>query len=251
MWIAFRPQSRRWPRVFDMMPASISCVVPVYNGAEFLPEALDSILAQSMRPTEIIVIDDGSTDSTAEVAKAYSQHVTYQRQANAGPASARNRGIGLATGHFISFLDADDLWHPSKLQRQMRALESNPAAGMCITYLQNFWVEALSHERDRLRDHDFAKPMPGYVCQCLLARRSVFDTVGRFDETKRLGEDQDWYLRAARAGIEKEVVSEPLVYRRIHGKNMTYEVYEPSKARADLLDNVVNHLKHRRARAPT
>lgn len=232
------------------MNPSISCVVPVYNGAEFLAAALDSILAQSLPPTEIIVIDDGSTDTTSGVANAYSKHVTYHRQANAGPASARNRGIGLATGDFISFLDADDLWHPSKLERQMRALESNPTAGMCITYLQNFWVDALCHERDRLRDHDFAKPMPGYVCQCLLARRSVFDIVGRFDETKRLGEDQDWYLRAARAGIKKEIVAEPLVQRRIHGKNMTYEVYEPSKARADLLDNVVNHLRHRRTRTP-
>lgn len=232
------------------MQPSISCIVPVYNGAKFLAEALDSILAQTLPPTQIIVIDDGSTDATAEVANAYAQHVTYHHQANAGPASARNRGIGLATGEFISFLDADDLWHTDKLERQMRALESNPAAGFCITYLQNFWVDELAHERERMRDHDFAKPMPGYVCQCLLARRSVFDAVGRLDETKRLGEDQDWYLRAARAGIEKEIVAEPLVYRRIHGKNMTYEVYEPSKARADLLDNVINHLKHRRTRAP-
>lgn len=232
------------------MSATISCIVPVYNGARFLGEALDSILAQTLPPTEIIVVDDGSTDSTPEVVNAYARHVTYHRQANAGPASARNRGIGAATGDFISFLDADDLWRADKLERQMSALESNPAAGICITYLQNFWVDELAHERDRMRDHDFAKPMPGYVCQCLLARRNVFDTVGRFDEAKRLGEDQDWYLRADRAGVGREIVTEALVYRRIHGKNMTYEVYEPSKARADLLDNVFNHLKFRRNRAP-
>ncbi len=231
------------------MRASISCIVPVYNGARFLAEALDSILAQTLPPSEIIVVDDGSTDATAEVANAYTQHVTYHRQANAGPASARNRGIGLATGDFMSFLDADDLWHADKLERQMLALESKPAAGICITYLQNFWAEELAHERDRMRDHAFAKPMPGYVCQCLLARRSVFDAVGRFDEAKRLGEDQDWYLRAERAGIEREIVPEALVYRRIHRNNMTYEIYDASKARADLLDNVIKHLKHRRTRA--
>lgn len=232
------------------MRASISCIVPVYNGERFLGEALDSILSQSLPPTEVIVVDDGSTDNTPKVAAAYSSHVTYRRQANAGPASARNHGIGLATGDFLSFLDADDLWSPDKLERQMSALESNLQAGICITYLQNFWVEELAHERDRMRDHGFSRPMPGYVCQCLLARRGVFEIVGGFDERKRLGEDQDWYLRAERAGIGKEIIPEPLVRRRIHGKNMTYEIYEPSKARADLLENVFNHLKHRRTRAP-
>jgi glycosyltransferase involved in cell wall biosynthesis len=232
------------------LSTSISCVVPVYNGARFLAEALDSILAQTLPPTEIIVVDDGSTDATTEVVNAYARHVTYLWQANAGPASARNRGIALATGNFISFLDADDLWHKTKLERQHRVLTSNPAAGICITYLQNFWVTELSHERDRMRDHDFAKPMPGYVCQCLLARRSAFDAVGRFDETKRLGEDQDWYLRAERAGVVREIVPEPLVYRRIHDQNTTYQVYDSQKARGDLLDNVFKHLKHRRANAP-
>ena len=226
--------------------SAISCVVPVYNGARFIGEALDSILAQTLRPAEIVVVDDGSTDATAEAVAAFGRDVTYLRQANAGPAAARNRGIDAVQGDFISFLDADDLWHPSKLERQMTALVNNPAAAMCITYLQNFWMEELAQERERMRKHDFAKPMPGYVCQCLLAKRSVFSAVGRFNESKRLGEDQDWFLRANRAGIIKVTVTEPLVYRRIHGQNMTYEIYEPSKARADLLDNVINHLKLRR-----
>lgn len=232
------------------MNASISCIVPVYNGARFIGEALDSILAQTLPPAEVIVVDDGSTDDTAEVVSAYAGRVTYHRQANAGPASARNHGINLASGDFLSFLDADDLWSPNKLERQMSALERNPNAGICITYLQNFWTDELSHERDRMRDHAFARPMPGYVCQCLLARRHVFEVVGLFDATKRLGEDQDWYLRAERAGISREIIPEPLVRRRIHGKNMTYEIYEPSKARADLLENVFTHLKQRRTRAP-
>ncbi len=232
------------------MSASISCIVPVYNGARFLGEALESIRAQSLQPTEIIVVDDGSTDDTARVAHAYSGRLTYRYQSNAGPASARNHGIRIATGDYLAFLDADDLWRADKLELQMLALDRNPMAGYCITYLQNFWTDELKHERDRMRDHGFARPMPGYVCQCLLARRGVFDIVGRFDETKRLGEDQDWYLRAERAGVRTEVITEPLVQRRIHGKNMTYEIYEPSKARADLLENVFNHLKHGRRRAP-
>src|SRR5580704_8461828 len=133
------------------MPASISCIVPVYNGARFLAEALESILAQTLPPTEIIVVDDGSTDATREVARAYTRHVFYVRQPHAGPASARNCGVGLATGDFLSFLDADDLWHAEKLERQMHALEANPAAGLCVTYLQDFWVEELAHRREQMR----------------------------------------------------------------------------------------------------
>ncbi|MGA2565115.1 MAG: glycosyltransferase family A protein, partial [Steroidobacteraceae bacterium] len=141
------------------MGTTISCIVPVFNGARFLGEALDSILAQTLPPTEIIVVDDGSIDATAEVAAAYAPRVSVVRQANAGPASARNRGIDLATGEFISFLDADDLWHKEKLARQMQALIADASAGFCITYLQNFWVEELAEEREQLRDHTFAKPL--------------------------------------------------------------------------------------------
>ena len=230
--------------------ASISCIVPVYNGARYVAEALDSILAQTLRPTQIIVVDDGSTDTTADVVNGYAPDVTYLRQTNSGPASARNRGIAIATGDFFAFLDADDIWYADKLERQMAALNANPAAGICITYLQNFWVEELAVERDRMRDQPFAKPMVGHVCQCLLARRSVFDAVGTFDEAKRVGEDIDWFMRAELAGVVKEVVTDPLVHRRIHDQNISYEVFQSQKARDDILDNVINNLKRLRSRAP-
>lgn len=232
------------------MAPSISCIVPAYNSSRYLAEALDSILAQTLPVSEIIVIDDGSTDTTPDIARGYGERVTYVRQQNAGPANARNRGLSLAKGDFFSFLDADDLWRKDKLELQMRALDANPAAGMCVSHVQNFWIEELAAERDRLRDHPFAKPVVGYVCQCLLARRSVFDTVGGFNEAFRLSEDTDWYLRAERAGIVKEVVTETLVYRRIHGLNLSYEMWKSAKARTDLLDNVIGHLKHRRNRTP-
>jgi glycosyltransferase involved in cell wall biosynthesis len=229
------------------MRATISCIVPVYNGARFLGEALDSILAQSLPPSEIIVVDDGSTDATPDVVAAYAKQVSYVRQVNAGPSAARNRGIELASGEFLAFLDADDLWDANKLERQLQALQRNPAAGICTTYFQNFWIDELANERDLLRDHDFAKPLPGYVCQCLLARRSVFDIVGRFDETRRIGEDLDWFARAEQAGIVKEVLHESLVRRRIHGQNISYEVYRSEATRTSLLlDLVVSNIKRHR-----
>jgi glycosyltransferase involved in cell wall biosynthesis len=231
-----------------MLP-TISCIVPVYNGAEYLPEALDSILRQTLPVTEIIVVDDGSTDATAEVAARYLPRIRYMRQENRGPASARNTGIRACSGNFISFLDADDTWHRKKIELQMDALQADSGSGICLASVQNFWIEALAHERERLKDHPFAKPVLGYVCQALLARRGVFDHVGGFDETLRIGEDTDWFDRVRAAGIRQVALADVLVNRRIHGKNISYEMYRSKDARAALLENVIRHRKQQRTSA--
>lgn len=228
---------------------TLSCIVPVYNSGTYLGQALDSILEQTLPPTEIIVIDDGSTDATPMIAAKYARHVSYIRQENRGPAGARNAGLRVSDGDFLTFLDADDTWHPEKLERQMRALEAEPEAGICITHVQNFWIEALAHERARLEGHPFTRPAPGYVCQALLARRRVFDQVGSFDETLRIGEDTDWFTRVAGAGIRKIVLPDVLVNRRIHGKNISFEMYSSQDARAALLENVIRHRKQKRTGA--
>lgn len=228
---------------------TLSCIVPVYNSGTYLGQALDSILEQTLPPTEIIVIDDGSTDATPMIAAKYARHVSYIRQENRGPAGARNAGLRVSDGDFLTFLDADDTWHPEKLERQMRALEAEPEAGICITHVQNFWIEALAHERARLDGHPFTRPAPGYVCQALLARRRVFDQVGSFDETLRIGEDTDWFTRVAGAGIRKIVLPDVLVNRRIHGKNISFEMYSSQDARAALLENVIRHRKQKRTGA--
>jgi glycosyltransferase involved in cell wall biosynthesis len=100
---------------------TLSCIVPVYNSEAYLGQALDSILAQTLLPAEIIIIDDGSTDATPMIAAKYARHVSYIRQENQGPAGARNAGLRVAGGEFLAFLDADDTWHPEKLERQMNA----------------------------------------------------------------------------------------------------------------------------------
>jgi glycosyltransferase involved in cell wall biosynthesis len=121
----------------------VSCIVPVSNGERYLREALDSILAQTYRPTEIIVADDGSTDTTPAVATCYGDRIRYVKQDNAGAPTARNRGLRLARGEFVAFLDSDDLWHPEKLERQMRRFEARPELDHCVTHLQNFWITEL------------------------------------------------------------------------------------------------------------
>jgi glycosyltransferase involved in cell wall biosynthesis len=202
-----------------MIKPLISGIVPAYNGERYLQETLDSMLAQTYQALEVIVVDDGSTDGTAKVVAGYGDKVRYLRQENSGPAIARNRGIDAARGEFIAFLDADDLWHPEKLMRQMARFEARQELELSITYVQNFWIAGLSAEAERYRDHPLSRPVPGYLTQALLARRSVFETVGKFDPDLKHAEKTDWFLRAAEKGAVLEILPDILVYRRLHETN--------------------------------
>lgn len=227
------------------MEPTISCIIPVFNAAKYLADALDSVLAQTVVPNEIILIDDGSTDESAQVAARYHRHVRLVAQENLGPAAARNRGLRLANGELITFLDADDLWVTHKTARQREAFAQRPDLSICVTHAQNFWAPELQHEQAQA-DQRYTEPHTGYVCQCLMARREVFDKVGFFDESLRVSEDTDWFARAERAGVLKEVLPEVLVHRRLHSSNTSYAIYHSERARADLLEVAMRNLKHRR-----
>jgi glycosyltransferase involved in cell wall biosynthesis len=204
-----------------MQPALVSCVVPVYNGELYLGEALESVLAQTYRPIEVIVVDDGSTDDTADVIASYGDRVWSARLPNSGTPAARNLGLSLARGEFVAFLDADDLWHPEKLARQMARFQARPELDMCVTHAQNFWIPELSEEAARYQGRRFTQPLPGYVLQTLLVRRRFFDVVGPLDISLRLGDDNDWFLRAYDQGATVELLPEVLLYRRLHHANLT------------------------------
>jgi glycosyltransferase involved in cell wall biosynthesis len=200
----------------------ISCVIPCYNGERFLGAALDSAFAQTLPPAEVIVVDDGSTDATADVAANYGSRVTYLRQDNAGPAAARNRGLACAQCDFIAFLDADDLWHQDKLARQAVRFEARPELDISVTHLRAFWELEVRHEQDALAGHARTREaVPGYVLQTLLARRAVFANVGTLNPALRFGEDTDWFIRARDAGAEIELMPDVLVSRRFHLNNLT------------------------------
>jgi glycosyltransferase involved in cell wall biosynthesis len=202
-----------------MNSSLISCIVPVFNGEQYLREALDSIFAQTYKPLEIIVADDGSTDGTAALVAVFADQVRYLKQGNAGPAAARNLGISEATGDFIAFLDADDLWHPEKLERQIDRFNIRPELDYCVTHAQNFWVPELEAEAERYRHHRVSQPLPGYVTQTLFARRNLFDTVGLFNAALHHGDSTEWFLRAAERGAVMELLPDVLTYRRIHPAN--------------------------------
>jgi glycosyltransferase involved in cell wall biosynthesis len=205
-----------------MVPALISCIVPVFNGERFVREALESIRAQTYRPLEIIVADDGSTDGTQALVASFGEQVCYLSQPNAGPAAARNLGLGAAQGEFVAFLDADDLWHPEKLARQMARFEARPDLDLCVTHVQNFWVPELTEEAARYRGHPrLTNAVPGYTTCALLTRRALVDTVGQFDEALQHGDSTEWFLRAVEHGAVMELLPDVLLYRRLHHGNRT------------------------------
>lgn len=231
----------------------ISCIIPVYNGERYLGEALDSILAQNYRPLEIIVADDGSTDKTKDIVLQYQEQketdslrMLYVKQANAGPAAARNLGVSTAKGEFVAFLDADDLWHPSKLVTQMNRFQVPPGLDYCLAYVQNFWIPELKKEAETFRQHRIAQPLPGYVTGTLLARRALFDCIGGFDVSLGHGDAGEWILRADRANSKKEVLQEILLFRRLHSNNRSR--LRAVESRDQHLQILKAHLD--RARAP-
>jgi glycosyltransferase involved in cell wall biosynthesis len=198
----------------------VTCVIPVFNGESYLAEALDSVLTQTYSAIEVIVVDDGSTDGTPGILAAFGRKITSLRQANAGPAAARNRGIENARGEYIAFLDADDLWVAAKTETQLRRFTSNPELSICTSQMQNFWGEDLADEATRMKDTDMARPQAG-PSQTLLARRDVFDRVGLFDPALHHRDTQDWIVRARAAGVSFDHVDDVLVRRRLHSHNLS------------------------------
>lgn len=199
----------------------ISCIVPVYNGERFLAEALDSILGQTYRPLEVIVVDDGSTDATAEIAARYAPQVTCLRQDNRGAASAKNLGVSASRGNLIAFLDADDLWLPGKLERQAAWLGERPGFCLCLTRFQNFWMPELAAEAQQYRDGPLGQPLSAWQIGTVLASRETFDRAGPFPDVRVGNENMLWFLRAAKAGANIEVLPEVLMRRRFHDGNDT------------------------------
>jgi glycosyltransferase involved in cell wall biosynthesis len=199
----------------------ISCIVPVYNGERYLRDALESIFAQTYDDLEAIVVDDGSTDSTSEVAAAYGSRVRYLRQSRSGQPVARNAGVQSSVGEFVSFLDADDLWHPEKLTRQMARFVARPDLDYCLTLVQNFWEVEMQEEEEHYRGRPRGQPLPGFVAGTLLAKREVFDRVGPFDTSFKHADKTEWFLRADSRGAVREMLPDVLMFRRMHPDNVS------------------------------
>jgi glycosyltransferase involved in cell wall biosynthesis len=225
-------------------PPLVSCIVPVFNGALYLRDALDSALRQTYAALEVIAVDDGSTDGTPDILRAYGARVRVIRQENAGPATARNAGIRAARGEFVSFLDADDVLDADKLSRQIARFAARPELDISVTHVRNFWIPELREEEARFREHRMARAVPGYLASTMVARRGVFAVVGEFDASRRFADSTDWFLRAAQHGTVVEALPDVLYFRRIHHGNRSRRWSAAS--RDEFFGLVKAHLDRRR-----
>jgi glycosyltransferase involved in cell wall biosynthesis len=180
----------------------VSVIIPTYNRAWVLKEAIDSVLAQDFRDFELIVVDDGSTDDTGRILDSYRQDLVAVRQPNRGVSAARNRGIAAAGGGLIAFLDSDDLWLPHKLSSQIDFFNSNPDA--VINQTEEIWIRNGVRVNPKTRHHKSS----GMIFErslglCLVSpsavmmKRSLFEEVGLFDEDLPACEDYDLWLRVS------------------------------------------------------
>ncbi len=224
----------------------VSCIIPVFNGERFLHEAISSVLTQTIPPHQIIIVDDGSTDTTAQIIASFGDRVEHITQANQGPAAARNAGLDRATGDFIAFQDADDIWLPEKLECQLVHLLDDDDAIACICLVRNFWEEELREEAAAAQSTRHVQPIAGYVFQAMLARRSAFTSIGRLDESLRVAEDVDWFDRARASGHRISLLEQTLVRRRYHEANLSRSIAESSSARAAMLEVVMRNLQRKR-----
>lgn len=219
--------------------ARVTAIIPTYNYAHFVGDAIQSVLGQTFPDWELIVVDDGSTDNTADVVASFQDsRIRYIYQDNRGNAAARNTALKLARGEYIAFLDADDLWLPQKLERQVEALDKlAPTTGIIYTdlYIHQEGEETPAHRllenRDPPRGNMFRQLVrrewklmsPLIPTSTVLARQEVFDRVGPFDEGLLGHVDWEMWVRIA-AVYDIDVVPEPLAVYRHHGQNIHKDV---------------------------
>jgi len=201
---------------------TVSVIIHTYNNEKFIAETVASVLNQTYKDYEIIVVDDGSVDGTRDVLMPYMQKIRYHYKENGGIASAKNAGIGLSQAEFVAFLDHDDLWVPDKLQLQMEHFNENPQIGLVYAKYTSF------RDGKELR----TKPEKGYsgwIFKELLAKsfiqtstvvvkRECLDAAGPYDETFSLGDEYDMFLRIARK-FQCGFVDKGLTRYRVHDTN--------------------------------
>jgi glycosyltransferase involved in cell wall biosynthesis len=224
--------------------ADVDVVIPLYNGRAYIVEAILSVLQQSLLPRKLIVVDDGSTDGSAEFAEEFlrlaATPVDLQliRQANAGPNAARNTGTRSATSTYVAFLDADDTWLPQKLEKQMELFQRSGPEVVMI-YCPAFTIDSEGHViedgrmsqpllKGRIFDRLLMKNTLGGGSSAVVIKRTAIEEAGFFDEGLRTSEDHDMWLRIARVG-NVEAVDEPLVGIRVHGSSATRNAFHMLK----------------------
>ncbi len=198
--------------------SSVSVIIPVFNDVAYIEEALRSALGQTHAPFEVIVVDDGSTDGSADVARGFGDAVTVLSQANGGISAARNAGLAAATGEVIAFLDADDIWPLDSIALRLAPMQADPALAGAFGLVDHFLSPDMDAER-RAQLHCPEGLSPARFAGAMLIRREVFDRIGVFDTGLKVGEMIDWAARLNDSGAKVALVEALVMSRRIHGGN--------------------------------
>jgi glycosyltransferase involved in cell wall biosynthesis len=219
----------------------VSVIMIVKNGERFIREAIQSILKQDYNPVEIIVIDGDSTDHTADIARSYHE-ISVIAQTEPGIAQAYNQGIDAAKGNFIAFLSHDDLWTDDKLSTQMKFMLEHPQILYSLAHLKYF-LEPGCRIPPGFKNELLIGDHPGFIMETLLARKEVFDRIGKLDSVFRIANDTDWFTRAKDMKIPAHVLPQVLLKKRIHDHNASAASPQLQK---DLLLSIHQSIKRRR-----
>jgi glycosyltransferase involved in cell wall biosynthesis len=198
---------------------TISVLIPVRDGAAYLAEAIGSALSQSHRPTEVIVVDDGSQDDTGEVAARFGSEIVYLRQAPLGSGAARNRAVEASSGDLLAFLDADDVFLPRRLERQVQVLIQDPSVEAVFGRVTEFIEGDLPTHADAALRHPMSD-VPSHLATAMLIRRAAFERVGRFEIDQDVNVTVEWYARAQDAGLRSVMLDDLVLRRRLHAANI-------------------------------
>lgn len=221
----------------------LSVVIPAFDHARYIVEAIDSVLAQIPADAEVIVVDDGSSDDTAAIAERMGPPVRVIRAAHAGIGTTVNRGMSEARGALIASIDADDRWLPGKMALQLAALDEDPSLDVVFGYVRQFVSPEVT---DGGRFELTGEPMAGLVRGTMVIRREAWERVGPMETDLVLGEFISWYARAIDAGLNMRMLPDVVYERRVHGRNT---VIREREAQSDYLRVVKATIDRRRARA--
>jgi len=231
---------------------SVTAVVVVYNGEKYLKDCLQSIVDQDYQPLEILVIDDGSTDSTPSIIKSFGRKIIYFRQDNAGIAIARNKGIELAIGEYIAFLDADDIWCPGKITAQMQIIDTYPQYAVVFGGFDridgSFEYKAFNDLCLQTIKPEIDEHWSGWLYPRMLLDswvhiitavfpKKIVSEIGGFDPDKKVGEDYDFWIRVSKKYQMAKISCTLALYRDNPGSVTTK--FNPRNYGAEIVQNYI------------
>jgi glycosyltransferase involved in cell wall biosynthesis len=200
------------------MPETVSVIIAVHNGEQYLRACIESVVGQTVPPDEVIVVDDGSTDRSAAIAQSFGTVVSVLRQENRGQAAAVAAGLARASGTCLAFNDADDLWTPQKQEWQLSALAGDPDLDMVFGISEQFVSPELGPDEHR-RFAPSVETMPGQVLPAATIRRRAFDRVGGINPALRGAGLTDWLARTGQVGLKRATLPKVVHRRRLHLAN--------------------------------